>query len=164
MQSTLGALLVSDDGKENIERLVELTAEIVAAYVSNNSVPVHELPDLINRVHTSLTGTTGGVVAAKSEDIKPAVPIKKSLTPDYIVCLEDGLKFKSLKRHLSSKYDLSPDEYRAKWGLQADYPMVAPNYATARSELAKSMGLGRKAEEPKKPAKRVRKKVSTAEQ
>ena len=96
--------------------------------------------------------------SAKPEDLKPAVPIRKSVTPDYIISLEDGRKFKSLRRHLSSQYGLTPDEYRAKWGLPADYPMVAPNYAAARSALAKTMGLGRKAEEPDKPAKRSGKK------
>ncbi|MER9600574.1 MucR family transcriptional regulator, partial [Mesorhizobium sp. M0244] len=104
----------------------------------------------------------GGVAPDKSGVLKPAVPIKKSVTPDYIVSLEDGKKFKSLKRHLATHYNLTPDEYRTKWGLPADYPMVAPNYAAARSALAKTMGLGRKPKEPEKPApvKRTRKKTA----
>ncbi|TJW67037.1 MAG: MucR family transcriptional regulator, partial [Mesorhizobium sp.] len=129
----------------------------VSAYVSNNPLPVGELPALIGQVHTALKGTMGGLVA-KPEDLKPAVPIRKSVTPDYIISLEDGKKFKSLKRHLATHYGLTPEEYRAKWGLSADYPMVAPNYAAARSALAKTMGLGRKPNEAQQaaPAKRSR--------
>ena len=112
--------------------------------MSNNPVPVAELPGLISRVYTSLLQQTDVPTEVVSESKKPAVPIKKSVTPDYIVCLEDGKQFKSLKRHLSTHHGLTPDEYRAKWGLPADYPLVAPNYAAARSALAKSMGLGRK--------------------
>jgi predicted transcriptional regulator len=148
---------VTEDTENTNEWLVELTANLVSAYVSNNPVPVRELSDLIGSVHAALKGMTGTVVSTKPEELKPAVPIKKSVTPDYIISLEDGRKFKSLKRHLSSHYGLSPDEYRAKWSLPADYPMVAPNYAAARSALAKTMGLGRKAKEPEKPAKRSRK-------
>lgn len=123
--------------------LVELTAEIVSAYVSKNSVPATDLPGLINDVHDALSRASGRVGTLPDRDeLKPAVAIKKSVTPDYIVCLEDGKKFKSLKRHLRTHYKLSPDEYRAKWHLPADYPMVAPNYAAARSQLAKKMGLG----------------------
>ncbi|MGX5832041.1 MucR family transcriptional regulator [Mesorhizobium sp. 43Arga] len=142
--------------------LIELTADVVSAYVSNNPVPVGELPALIGQVHAALRSTAGGVASAKPEALNPAVPIKKSVTPDFIICLEDGKKFKSLKRHLSTDYGLSPDEYRAKWGLPADYPMVAPNYAAARSALAKAMGLGRKPKEPEKPAtaKRTRKEAA----
>lgn len=125
---------------------IELTTEIVAAYVSNNPVPASELPALIASVAATLQGIAGGTVASEHvEPQKPAVPIKKSVTPDYIISLEDGKKFKSLKRHLMTHYGLTPDEYRAKWGLPSDYPMVAPNYAAARSQLAKTMGLGRKA-------------------
>ena len=121
---------------------VELAADIVSAYVSNNSVPTGELPSLINDVHAALLRVKGGVGEAPAEAPKPAVSIKKSVTPDYIICLEDGKKFKSLKRHLRTQYDMTPEQYREKWGLAADYPMVAPNYAKARSELAKEMGLG----------------------
>lgn len=121
---------------------IELAADIVSAYVSNNSVPSGDLPSLISDVHGALLRVAGGQVEAPAEAPKPAVAVKKSVTPDYIVCLEDGKKFKSLKRHLRTTYDLTPEQYRTKWGLPAEYPMVAPNYAKARSELAKSMGLG----------------------
>ena len=122
--------------------LIDLTADIVSAYVSNNSISAGELPGLIAEVYQALNRTGSGVVAPEPEPLKPAVNPKKSVFPDYIICLEDGKKFKSLKRHLRTHYDLSPEEYREKWGLPADYPMVAPNYAQARSELAKKMGLG----------------------
>ncbi|MGE4129980.1 MAG: MucR family transcriptional regulator [Hyphomicrobiaceae bacterium] len=125
------------------EQLISLTADIVAAYVTKNQVPAGELSALIGQVHSSIASLAAGGPAVK-EAPKPAVPVKKSITPDYIICLEDGKKFKSLKRHLGTAYDMSPDEYRQKWGLPADYPMVAPNYAAARSELAKATGLGRK--------------------
>ena len=121
---------------------IELAADIVSAYVSNNSVPLAELPNLIRDVHSALMRVTEQAMPVEAEPLKPAVPVKKSITPDYIVCLEDGKQFKSLKRHLRSQYNLSPDAYREKWGLPADYPMVAPNYAKARSNLAKQMGLG----------------------
>lgn len=127
---------------------VNLTADIVSAYVSNNPVPPAELAQLIGRVHTALNqiATNGAPVeaeaAAPAGPLTPAVPIKKSVTADYIVCLEDGRTFKSLKRHLRAKYNLSPEQYRAKWGLDPSYPMVAPNYAKARSDLAKAIGLG----------------------
>ena len=125
--------------------LLQKTAEIVAAYVSKNSIQVADLPALITSVHQSLA--TLGQSQAPAEapaDLKPAVPVKKSVFPDYIVCLEDGKKLKMLKRHLKSSYGLSPDEYRAKWGLPSDYPMVAPNYAKARSALAMEIGLGKR--------------------
>lgn len=122
---------------------VELAADIVSAYVSNNTVAVQDLPNLINEVHNALLRiTSGGAVDLGSEAQKPAISVKKSITPDYIVCLEDGKKFKSLKRHLRTQYNMSPEDYREKWGLPSDYPMVAPNYANARSALAKQMGLG----------------------
>ena len=128
--------------------LVALTAEIVSAYVSNNSVGASDLPSLIGEVHSALTRVTGQIEIPEREESKPAVAVKKSVTPDYIICLEDGKKFKSLKRHLRTHYKLTPDEYRTKWGLPHDYPMVAPNYAAARSQLAKKMGLGtRRADE-----------------
>ena len=114
----------------------------MSAYVSNNSVPSGDLPSLISDVHGALLRVAGGQVEAPAEAPKPAVAVKKSVTPDYIVCLEDGKKFKSLKRHLRTQYSMTPEQYREKWGLPADYPMVAPNYAKARSELAKEMGLG----------------------
>ncbi|MFO1136489.1 MAG: MucR family transcriptional regulator [Rhodoblastus sp.] len=121
---------------------IELAADIVSAYVSNNSVPLAELPNLIRDVHSALMRVTEQAIPVEAEPLKPAVAVKKSITPDYIICLEDGKQFKSLKRHLRSQYNLSPDAYREKWGLPADYPMVAPNYAKARSNLAKQMGLG----------------------
>lgn len=121
---------------------IELAADIVSAYVSNNSVPLAELPNVIRDVHSALMRVTEQSVPVEVEPLKPAVPVKKSITPDYIICLEDGKQFKSLKRHLRSQYNLSPDSYREKWGLPPDYPMVAPNYAKARSNLAKQMGLG----------------------
>ena len=121
---------------------IELAADIVSAYVSNNFVPSSELPALISEVHNALLRVTSGVAPVVVEALKPAVPAKKSITDDFIICLEDGKKFKSLKRHLRTQYNISPEEYREKWGLPADYPMVAPNYAKARSQLAKQMGLG----------------------
>ena len=122
--------------------LLSLTTEIVASHVSNNSVAVGDLPQLIKLVYSSLA--TQGPEEPKEQQEKPvpAVPIKRSVMPDYIVCLEDGKKFKSLKRHLRTQYNMTPEQYREKWGLPVDYPMVAPNYAKARSELAKEMGLG----------------------
>jgi predicted transcriptional regulator len=121
---------------------LELTADIVAAYVSNNPVPAAEMPALISQVHQALAKVAGGQIEASAEPLKPAIAVKKSVHPDYIVCLEDGKKFKSLKRHLRTQYSMTPEQYREKWGLPTDYPMVAPNYAAARSELAKQMGLG----------------------
>jgi len=121
---------------------VELTADIVSAYVSNNSVPSADLSMLLNSVYAALTKTAQGQSPEPKTQLVPSVSVKKSLTPDFIICLEDGKKFKSLKRHLRTTYDLSPKQYRAKWRLPSDYPMVAPNYAKSRSELAKTMGLG----------------------
>jgi predicted transcriptional regulator len=121
---------------------IELAADIVSAYVSNNSVPANDLPSLISDVHAALLRVTSGALSPSAEAPKPAVPAKKSITREYLVCLEDGRKFKSLKRHLRTQYNMSPDEYREKWGLPPDYPMVAPDYAKARSNLAKQMGLG----------------------
>ena len=121
---------------------IGLTANIVSAYVSNNTVPATDIPGLINQVHAALVRVSGGHAEAPSDALKPAVPVKKSITPEYIVCLEDGKKFKSLKRHLRTQYNITPEQYREKWGLAPDYPMVAPNYAAARSQLAKQMGLG----------------------
>jgi predicted transcriptional regulator len=121
---------------------IGLTASIVSAYVSNNTVPAGELPSLISHVHSALLSVSEGRVATVAEPSKPAISVKRSVTDDYLVCLEDGKRFKSLKRHLRTRYDMSPDQYREKWGLPSDYPMVAPNYAQARSRLAKQMGLG----------------------
>lgn len=129
---------------DNNEMIMELTAEVVAAYVSNNSLPVVDLPTLISDVFVALGRTSAVPALVPAEKPKPAVSIKRSVTDDYIVCLEDGKKFKSLKRHLMTHYDMSPEEYREKWDLPADYPMVAPTYAAARSRLAKQMGLGHK--------------------
>ena len=130
---------------QHSDNLTNLTAEIVAAFVSNNTVAVSDLPNAINAVRSALTGLGQPSASAQpAEKPTPAVPIRKSVTPDYIVCLEDGKKLKMLKRYLRSTYNMSPDEYRARWGLPPEYPMVAPNYASARSEMAKSIGLGRK--------------------
>jgi predicted transcriptional regulator len=125
--------------------LLRLATEIVAAYVSNNPIPVSEVPAMIKSVH----GTLGSLVGVSQNEVqtaqRPAIPVKRSITPDYIVCLEDGKKLKMLKRYLRSNFNMTPEEYRAKWGLPADYPMVAPNYAAQRSEFAKKIGLGRTA-------------------
>ncbi|MDX8521131.1 MucR family transcriptional regulator [Mesorhizobium dulcispinae] len=139
--------------------LIELTADIVSAYVSNNPVPVASLPDLIASVNSSLS-KIGGPAEPETPVLVPAVNPKRSVFPDYIICLEDGKKFKSLKRHLNVHYGLTPEEYREKWELKSDYPMVAPNYAAQRSVLAKSIGLGRKP--GTKPAKKVATRKSRA--
>ena len=122
--------------------IIEMTTDIVSAYVGNNSVAAADLPSLIQSVHKALAGVGGAAEPVEAAPKEPAVSVKKSITPDYLICLEDGRKFKSLKRHLRTKYNMSPEDYRAKWGLAKDYPMVAPNYARARSDLAKQMGLG----------------------
>ncbi|AZO23882.1 transcriptional regulator [Mesorhizobium sp. M1E.F.Ca.ET.045.02.1.1] len=149
---------MSEERETQTADLVGLTADIVSAYVSNNPLPVAGLADLIASIHSSLSGI-GHPVAAAQPKQEPAVNPKRSVFPDYIICLEDGKKFKSLKRHLGVHFGLTPDEYRAKWGLKSDYPMVAPNYAAQRSVLAKSSGLGRKP--AAKPAKSTGKKRST---
>lgn len=128
--------------------LVELSADIVSAYVSHNALSASDVGKLIASVHATLVGLSGVVESEEIVEQKPAVPVKKSITPEYLVCLEDGKKFKSLKRHLRTEYDMSPEEYRAKWGLPPDYPMVAPTYSEARSRLAKTIGLGRKPKTP----------------
>ncbi len=130
---------------ETSSELLKLVSEIVASYVSNNPVPVSELPAMIRSVHATLGGLTGSTAIDAVTSQKPSVPIKKSITPEYLICLEDGKKLKMLKRYLRSRYGLSPDQYRTKWGLPADYPMVASNYAAQRSEFAKKIGLGRSA-------------------
>ena len=131
---------MSEQSSQN--ELLALTAEIVAAHVGNNSVPLSELPQLINEVYRTLASV--GTTPSIPERPQPAVPVKKSVTPDYIICLEDGKKLKMLKRHLKTAYNMTPEEYRERWGLAADYPMVAPNYAAHRSSLAKKIGLGTK--------------------
>jgi predicted transcriptional regulator len=130
------------DEDYNSDTLITLTADIVAAHVSNNSVAVSDLPQLISNVHGALAGLSGG--GANEAPLEPAVPIRSSVKPDYVVCLEDGKKLKMLKRHLMTHYNLTPEQYRQKWGLPSDYPMVAPNYAEQRRVLAKSIGLGTK--------------------
>ena len=137
------------DPQESDDTLITLTADIVAAHVSNNSVAVNDLPQLIANVHGALSGLTG---TSTSSDAKPEpkVPIRSSVKPDYIVCLEDGKKLKMLKRHLMTHYQMTPAQYRQKWGLAADYPMVAPNYAEQRRTLAKSIGLGTKRRKTRK--------------
>lgn len=129
---------MSDPSKDYIG----LTANIVSAYVSNNATPASDIPALINQVHAALVRVSNGLQDSTSDLARPAVPVKRSVTSEYLVCLEDGKKFKSLKRHLRTQYNMTPEQYREKWGLPPDYPMVAPNYAAARSELARQMGLG----------------------
>ncbi|MEP3233409.1 MAG: MucR family transcriptional regulator [Hyphomicrobiales bacterium] len=124
--------------------IVDLTSDIICSYVTNNSVTVEDLPSLISQIHSTLVAISGPKIDTMQEPQKPAVSKKRSIKPDYLICLEDGQKFKSLKRHLRSKYNLSPEEYRLKWQLPSDYPMVAPNYAAERSKLAMKMGLGQK--------------------
>ncbi len=135
-----------EEGTTVIDRteMLRMAADIVAAYVSNNTVPANQVPEIISAVFNSLIGVDGARPEQAAEPAKPAVSIRRSVTPDYIVCLEDGKKLKMLKRHLRAAYDMTPDEYRAKWNLPADYPMVAPNYAAQRSAFAKKIGLGRK--------------------
>jgi predicted transcriptional regulator len=144
------------------EQIVQLTAEIVSAYVANNNVRREDLAALIGDVHAALVRVPSAPVEPPQDPQEPAVPIRRSVTPDHIFCLEDGKKFKSLKRHLRTDHNTTPDEYRAKWGLKSDYPMVAPNYAQARSQLARSMGLGRKkaSEAGAAPVRRGRKPKS----
>jgi predicted transcriptional regulator len=124
------------------KNFIDLTATIVSAYVSNNPTPASDIPALIGQVHAALLRVSTGRAELPLEPAKPAVPVKKSMTADYLICLEDGKRFKSLKRHLRTQYSMTPEQYRDKWGLPPDYPMVAPNYAVARSQLAKKMGLG----------------------
>ena len=132
-------IIMSETGSKGF---VDLTASIVSAYVSNNPTTASEIPNLISQIHAALVRVSNSGAEPVPEPAKPAVSVKKSMTSDYLVCLEDGKRFKSLKRHLRSQYNMSPEQYREKWGLPADYPMVAPNYAVARSQLAKKMGLG----------------------
>jgi predicted transcriptional regulator len=147
---TRGNLKIGIDMAEEAEKggeygeMLRMTVNIVAAYVANNPLPVTQISEIISSVFHSLRGLSGGVVGAMSEAPKPAVPVRRSVTPEYLICLEDGKKLKMLKRHLRAAYNMTPDEYRAKWGLPIDYPMVAPNYAAQRSDFAKKIGLGRK--------------------
>ncbi|WP_449397170.1 MucR family transcriptional regulator [Devosia riboflavina] len=138
--------------------LAELASQLVSSYVANNAVAAGDLTKLISEVHSALRGLGSTVSTEAPELLVPAVPVRKSVTPDFLVCLEDGKKFKALKRHLKSKYDLTPDRYRAKWELPSDYPMVAPNYSAARSAMAKSNGLGRKIA-PEATSRPARKKL-----
>jgi predicted transcriptional regulator len=129
-------------GGEHATSLIELTANIVSAYVGKNAISAGDIPTLIGQIHAALLQVSAGQGDATVEPLRPAVSVKRSITPDHLVCLEDGKKFKSLRRHLRSQYNMTPEQYREKWGLPPDYPMVAPNYAAARSRLAKQMGLG----------------------
>jgi predicted transcriptional regulator len=129
---------------ENELNLIALTADIVSAYVSHNTIVAENIPNFISSIHAALSVSGSQSAIKPKEELVPAISIKKSVTPEYIICLEDGKKFKSLKRHLRTHYDLSPEQYREKWGLAFDYPMVAPMYAAARSQLAKTMGLGQR--------------------
>src|SRR5665213_4069233 len=140
------------------EELLRMTTEVVAAYVSNNTLATAQLGDIIQAVYNSLRSLDGLVAEPAPEALKPAVPIRRSITPEYLVCLEDGKKLKMLKRHLRTTYNLTPDAYRQKWGLPPDYPMVAPTYAHARSVFAKRIGLGRGGRPP--AGKRGRKRSS----
>src|SRR5262249_44789461 len=137
-----GSIEMQDTNTVSAEELLRMTTEVAAAYVSNNNLPSAQLPEVIKTIHESLTALNGAGAQAEAEPPTPAVPIKKSITPDYIVCLEDGKKLKMLKRHLRSTYNMTPEEYRQRWSLPADYPMVAPNYAAQRSAFAKKIGLG----------------------
>ena len=143
----------ADTHTSKADEVLKLASQIVAAYVSNNPIPAGELPAMIRSVHGTLGGLSNGVGGEGPGNQRPIVPVKRSITPEYIVCLEDGKKLKMLKRYLRSNFDMTPEQYRAKWGLPADYPMVAPNYAKQRSEFAKKIGLGRTAA----PASRRRK-------
>ena len=136
------------ENPEQTGDLLALTTEIVAAHVSNNTVALGDLPQLINQVYNSLANI-GAMPVAPAERPQPAVPVKKSVQPDFIICLEDGKKLKMLKRHLKTAYNMTPEAYRERWGLAADYPMVAPNYARQRSRLAKEIGLGTRARRPR---------------
>ena len=130
--------------QNGLDPLVSIAADVVSAYIANNSLPAADLPSFIGQVYTSLKVISVGAPAARPDELKAAVPVRKSIMPDFIICLEDGKHFKSMKRHIAVEYGLTPDQYRTKWNLPSDYPMVAPNYSAARSKLAKSTGLGRR--------------------
>ena len=146
--------MAEEVAKSEQGEVLRMAVDIVSAYVANNTVPAGQVPEVINMVYNSLTTLDGGAEAT-AEPAKPAISVRRSITAEYIVCLEDGKKLKMLKRHLRAAYDMSPEEYRAKWGLPADYPMVAPNYAAQRSAFAKKIGLGRKKGQ-KQPRRRAR--------
>ncbi len=146
--------MAEEVAKSEQGEVLRMAVDIVSAYVANNTVPAGQVPEVIKMVYNSLTTLDGGAEAT-AEPAKPAISVRRSITPEYIVCLEDGKKLKMLKRHLRAAYDMSPEEYRAKWGLPADYPMVAPNYAAQRSAFAKKIGLGRKKGQ-KQPRRRAR--------
>ncbi|ODT77199.1 MAG: MucR family transcriptional regulator [Pelagibacterium sp. SCN 64-44] len=153
---------MSDTANTSDHYILELTTEVVAAYVGKNAVSAGDLPKLITDTHAALTQLQPGDVVEPVIELTPAVSIKKSITPEFLICLEDGLKFKSLKRHLATHHQLTPEQYREKWSLPLDYPIVAPSYSATRSALAKANGLGRKLEEPAAataPAKTTRKKL-----
>ena len=151
---------MKDNADETISRedVLRMAVDIVAAYVSRNQLPTHQISEVINTVFGSLSSLDGAAVDGKVEQQKPAVPVRRSVTPDFIICLEDGKKLKMLKRHLRTTYNLTPEEYRTKWRLAPDYPMVAPNYAKQRSDFAKRIGLGRKPGETVKAAPRRQRK------
>jgi predicted transcriptional regulator len=151
---------MKENTDETISRddVLRMAVDIVAAYVSRNQLPAHQISEVITTVFGALSSLDGAQVDGKAEQQKPAVPVRRSVTPDFIICLEDGKKLKMLKRHLRTTYKLTPEEYRTKWKLAPDYPMVAPNYAKQRSEFAKRIGLGRKPGETVKPASRPRRK------
>jgi predicted transcriptional regulator len=143
---------MNEDTAELVSRdeILRMVVDIVAAYVSNNQLPSSQIPEVIDTVFRSLNSLDAGMSESKAEPQKPAVPVRRSVNPDYIVCLEDGKKLKMLKRHLRTTYNMTPEEYRAKWNLPPDYPMVAPNYARQRSDFAKKIGLGRKPGQPRR--------------
>jgi len=149
---------MSEEGIEKVshEDLLRMSVDIVAAYASKNALPADQIPEVIKTVYGALTSLEAAPQAPQAEPLKPAVPVRRSVHPDFIICLEDGKKLKMLKRHLRTTYDMTPEEYRAKWGLQPDYPMVAPNYAKQRSEFAKEIGLGRKSGATVKKARKSR--------
>ncbi len=148
---------MSEESSELVSRdeILRMAVDVVAAYLSNNQLPAGQIPEVINTVFRSLSSLDGTSAEVVQEPMKPAVPIRRSVTPDYLVCLEDGKKLKMLKRHLRTTYSMTPEEYRAKWNLPPDYPMVAPNYAKQRSDFAKQIGLGRKPGEKRRGRKRV---------
>jgi predicted transcriptional regulator len=149
---------VTESLEQRQSELIELSSEIVAAYVGHNALSAADLPKLIAEVYSALKALGTAAAVPESEQPKPAVPVRRSITPDYLICLDDGKKFKSLKRHLMTHHQLTPQQYREKWGLPVDYPMVAPNYSATRSSLAKTSGLGRKAT----PSRKGRRAAATA--
>jgi predicted transcriptional regulator len=149
---------MSEESSELVSRdeILRMAVDVVAAYLSNNQLPAGQIPEVINTVFRSLSSLDGTAAEAVQEPMKPAVPIRRSVTPEYLICLEDGKKLKMLKRHLRTTYNMTPEEYRAKWNLPPDYPMVAPNYAKQRSDFAKQIGLGRKPGEKRRGRRRAR--------